>query len=113
MGSAAVFQDGQEFGQAFIIFGFRARLIAAGKKDGSKDVSGRGGHDQLFRDIPDFLLLTAVGGEESSEECDRGDVEADLANSVNYLPGLGRIDDVTIEVDFEAIKILLGGPLGD
>jgi hypothetical protein len=61
-------------------------LIATGKKDGGKDVSGRGGHDQLFRDLPNFLLLTTLGGEESSEESDRGNVEADLADSVNTCP---------------------------
>jgi hypothetical protein len=59
------------------------------------------------------MIAETLRGEESSEESDRGNVEADLANCVNDLPDLGRIDDVTIEVDFEAIKILLGGPLGD
>ena len=73
----------------FYNFQLPSALIATGKKDGGKDVSGRGGHE-LFRDFPDFLLLTTLGGEESSEESDRGNVEADLANSVNYLPDLAR-----------------------
>jgi hypothetical protein len=49
----------------------------------------------------------------SSEESDRGNVDADLANSVNYLPDPRRVDNVTIEVDVEAIEIFFGGPLGD